>query len=516
MTMNRRTFLQQTCIGTAGLALSGLAGSVARGTEPDRPNLIYVFADQLGLNHCGYASYWGGGHYVGADHAVTPNINQFATEGVNFKNCVANMPVCSAYRASLFTGKYTTSTGMVINELRMNPYQECFGHVLTRGGYNTAYIGKWHLYANELGNHSDPKNSFVPRGVHRLGFNGFWAAFNFHHDYYGEGAYYHTESPEKIYFDEGVYEPDGQTDLAIDWLKCNGAKSSRPFALFLSYGTPHAPWNTGNVPSEYYDMFADTSLPNPPNYEDENDEPYSDNWADMSASARANLEHRRRIYYAMTTNLDWNFGRLLQYLTDSGLADNTIVVFSSDHGEMFGSQGRAAKNTFYEEAARIPFLVRWPARITSPRVSDACISTVDFMPTLLGLMNLPIPARVEGMDLSPYTLGQSADEPDFAFLQNTGACAAWQNGYEWRAIRDKQFTYARYRVDGAELLFDNDNDPYQTNNLAGDPAHQSRLNEMRAKMAAKMAALSDKNKLSTWYRDHWTDGNRVILRGARG
>jgi len=514
MKMNRRTFLKTGLIGSAGLALGGYRSSVFGHSGSTQPNLIFVIADQLGVNHCRYATYWNGTNYAGAQNARTPNLDQFAGAAINFKNCVSNMPVCSAFRATLMTGKYTTTNGMVINELRMNPYQECLGHVLTRAGYNTAYIGKWHLYANQLGNHTDPKNSFVPRGIHRLGFNGFWAAYNFHHDYYG--SYYHTESREKQYFPAGVYEPDGQTDLAMDWLRCHAKKSSRPFALFLSWGTPHAPWNTGNVPAEYYAHFSGTSLPNPPNYKPANDEPYSDNWSDLSSADRANLEAWRRIYYAMTENLDWNFGRFMQFLTDEGLADNTIVVFTSDHGEMFGSQGRAAKNTFYEEAARIPFLVRWLGHTPAGQVSDACVSAVDFMPTLLGAMGLNIPSRVEGMNLAHLVLGQTGEEPEFAFLQNTGACASWEDGYEWRAVRDKQYTYAKYRVDGKELLFDHLNDPYQTTNLAAAPSYQDKLNELRGKMSAKMLSLNDTFQVCTYYRDNWTDGNRVILRGARG
>lgn len=141
----------------------------------ERPNILYIFADQLRYQSCGYA---------GDENAITPQIDRLAAGGVNFKNAVVSMPVCSAYRASLFTGKYTTSTGMVINEVRMNPRHRCLAHILQEGGYETAYIGKWHLWANELGNHTDPKNSFVPPGPDRLGFDGTWAAFNFSHDYY--------------------------------------------------------------------------------------------------------------------------------------------------------------------------------------------------------------------------------------------------------------------------------------------------------------------------------------------
>src|SRR5205085_3707586 len=124
----------------------------------------------------------------------------------------------------------------IIQDLRSNPNHRCIGHALTDAGYHTGYIGKWHLYANELGNHDDPKNSFVPRGPHRLGFDGEWMAYNFHHKNYG--TYYHTESPEKIFYGEGVYEPDAQTSLAIGFLE-RAAAAHESFTLFLSYGPPH-------------------------------------------------------------------------------------------------------------------------------------------------------------------------------------------------------------------------------------------------------------------------------------
>ncbi|MCP4641479.1 MAG: sulfatase-like hydrolase/transferase, partial [bacterium] len=178
---SRRAFLRAAG-ATATVAACGLGDRAMGADQPAHPNLVFVFADQLGRNHCGYA---------GADKARMPRIDQFAREGVDFSNAVSTMPVCAAFRASLFTGKYPTSTGMVINELRMNTNHECIGHVLTRAGYRTGYIGKWHLYANELGRHFDPKNSFVPPGPDRLGFDGYWAAYNFHHLYYN--TYYHTD-----------------------------------------------------------------------------------------------------------------------------------------------------------------------------------------------------------------------------------------------------------------------------------------------------------------------------------
>ena len=464
-----------------------------------QPNLIYVLADQLRYQSLGYA---------GDPKARTPMIDEFARESANFRNAVSGHPVCAPYRASLFTGKYTTSTGMVINELRMNPNHECLAHVLTRHGYETGYIGKWHLWANELGNHLDPKNSFVPAGPHRLGFDGFWAAYNFHHEYYK--GYYHTNSPEKIPI-QG-YEPDYQTGMAVDLIR-KYAGGEKPFALFLSVGTPHDPWGRDNVPPEYLAVFEkDTELAEftlPPNYKPE-DDPYSDAWGRFKdPNQRASIPDWLRVYYAMTANLDWNFGRILKALERAGLSENTIVVFSSDHGEMMGSQGRRAKNIFYEEAVRVPFLVRWPGRIPAGNVSDACLNTPDIMPTLLSMMGMPIPAKVEGMDLSHCAYGKPGPEPEAAFMQNTGACAIWEDGYEWRGLRGKRYTYAVYRVDRREFLFDSQADPYQLRNLADDAGHRDVLDQHRSLLKRRMSDLGDEFRMSTWYRDHWTN-DRVI------
>jgi len=470
-------------------------------TAASRPNLVFVLADQLRYQSCGFA---------GDARARTPNLDTFAKQGVIFRNAVSGHPVCAAYRASLFTGKYTTSTGMVINELRMNPNHDCLAHVLTRGGYDTAYIGKWHLWANELGNHEDPKNSYTPSGPYRLGFDGFWAAYNFHHEYYK--GYYHTDSPKKI--PVKGYEPDVQTELAIGQIKRH-ARGGKPFALVLAIGTPHDPWHSNNVPPEYYAMFADQGkeprFALPPNYKPENDS-YSDAWGRFRGPGeRQAILRWLRAYYAMTANLDWNFGRLLKAIDDAGIRDNTIVVFTSDHGEMMGAQGRRAKNIFYEEAVRVPFVMRWPGRIPAGTASDACLNTPDIMPTLLGLAGLPIPAKVEGADLSHCAFGKPGPEPDAAFMQNTGACAIWEDGYEWRALRSKQHTYAIYRKDRKELLFDNLKDPYQLQNLAASPGQEETLNRFRALLKTRMQELEDTFEASTWYRDHWVK-DRIITR----
>jgi len=435
---------------------------------------------------------------------------------MNFRQCVSTMPVCAAYRASLFTGKYPSSTGMAINEIRMNPNHRCLGHVVTEAGYQTGYIGKWHLWANSS-NHNAMESSYIPpdKRNYRLGWDGFWAAYNFNHQYYAN--FYYMDDPVKRHFDG--YEPDAQTDMAIDFIKKHTGKDgdAKPFYLTLSLGTPHDPWSAKNVPEEYHKKFQDVKFPLPESWSDTPD-PYMDRntepkkWLEFW---KPNMERLQQVYYAMTANLDDNVGRLLKAVKDAGIENDTIIVFTSDHGEMFGANARVFKLTFYEPSARVPMLIRWPGKI-APGTSDACMGTPDIMPTLLGLMGLEIPKTVEGLDLSAITRGQAGPEPEFAFLQGLGHTYQWHDGFEWRALRDKRFTYAVYLRDKSELLFDNQADPKQMKNLAADPAHAEKLAELRGKLAAKMKSLEDTFEKCSWYRDHWTDGNRNIIASARG
>jgi arylsulfatase A-like enzyme len=276
----------------------------------------------------------------------------------------------------------------------------------------------------------------------------------------------------------------------------------RPVHLLLSGSRP---WDKSNVPPLYYEAFRDISFPNPPNFKDSPD-PYADrfNTPEFWENVKPLLEQWRRGYYAMVNLLDDELCRLLKAISDAGIADDTIFIYTSDHGEMMGSQGRVQKLTFYEEAARVPFLIRWPGHTPEGKECDACINTPDIAPTILGLLGLDIPEEMEGMDLSHLALGQSGPEPDFAFMQGMGHTYLWIDGSEWRAVRDKRYTYTRYLRDGSEHLYDNLNDPYQTRNLVKDPGAQAVLKRMRDAMMSKMASLKDEFKTCTWYRDHWT------------
>lgn len=465
------------------------------------PNLVYIFADQLRYRSCGYT-----GNYL----AQTPNIDRLSTEGVDFCNATSMHPLCAPYRASLFTGKYSSSTGMVINELKMNPNHRCFADVLTQAGYSTSYIGKWHLYGNSP-DHTIQENHYIPPGPDRLGFNGFWSAYNFWHDYYH--AFHYQDGFVRVNLDG--YAPDVETDMAIEWVK-EAKKVETPFALFLSYGTPHDPWDLDNVPSEYKKKFETIDFPLPENYADGTDGFYDKDrdhkwWMEC---LKPELKQQLQIYHAIINNLDWNVGRVLEAIED--ISEDTVVVFTSDHGELFGAHGRCAKNIFYDEAIRVPFIARWPGMIPANHTSDACLNTPDIMPTVLSLLGLETPKGVEGMDLHKCALKQSTVEPEAALLQGMGHVYRWTDGGEWRALRTKRYTYATMRLDRSEYLFDNIEDPLQQNNLANDPYYPDYLeviNNFRDMLHNKLNQLNDTYEVCTWYRDHWTE-DRIIRQTA--
>lgn len=466
-----------------------------------RPNLVYIFADQLRHDVLGYA---------GDEKAITPHLDRMAAEGVSFINTTCVSPVCSAYRASLFTGKYSSSTGMVINESCLNPNQDTIAYRLHDAGYNLGYLGKWHLV--------DRHTRSIPQGPARMGFQhaSLWKAYNFNHMNF-KGYYWEDEGEELVRKEIDGYQTDAWNNMACEFIE-ESAKVEQPFALFLSYSPPHDPWTQDNLPEGYYDKFKDVSFPHPENFKEDPD-PYADRMKteEEFGQWKLKLEDSRRCYYAMVNHLDDKLGEIMECLKKAGCDEDTIVVYTSDHGEMFGSQGRVFKLTFYEEACRVPFLVRWPAGIDGGRVSDACLNTPDIAPTLAGLMGIEPPGESEGMDLSHCAQGKNGPEPEYSFMQGMGHTYLWEDGSEWRAIRSKQYTYARYLCDGSEHLYDIQKDPFQKKNLIDELEMKDVLAEMRSSLNKKLAELDDEFLPFTQYQK-WMAPNDAYssVASARG
>ncbi|NOZ19779.1 MAG: sulfatase [Planctomycetes bacterium] len=413
------------------------------------PNILFVFGDQ----HRGQDL-----RCMGNSDVITPNFDRLAEGGSLFTNAISNCPLCVPARGSLITGRHPLSHKAVSNDLPLSTDEVGIAELLKPLGYRTGYIGKWHL-------DGVPRDKFTPPGKRRFGFD-YWAAWECHHNYF-KGRY-HRDTPE-VHHIEG-YEPDFQTDLAIRFMEENRGD---PFCLFLSWGPPHAPYQL--VPDKYKAMYDPSKIALRPNAKDPDRQVLAD-------------------YYAAITALDWNMGRMMEALDRLGIAEDTLVVYSSDHGDMLWSQGTTKKEQPWEESVLIPFIIRWPGRIPAGRRADTLLSIVDMPPTLLGLAGADVPERMEGADLSKGVVGDKMEEPQSVFLylpMPAGQANAKGIG-PWRGVRTKRHTYARWRDGSGWVLYDNEKDPYQLNNLIDDPASQDLRSRLESDLQYWLGRTGDK------------------------
>lgn len=417
------------------------------------PNILYVFADQWRAQATGHA---------GDPNVKTPNLDALETESLSFTNAVMGCPVCSPARACMVTGRYPLTHGVFMNDLHLNHDAVSIADAFGAAGYDTAYIGKWHLDGHGRSNFIPPEG--------RQGF-GFWRALECTHDY--NRSSYYADGPEKLMWNG--YDAIAQTQEARWYLEGHG--SERPFLLFLSWGPPHSPYDT--APERYRAMYRADSLVLRPNVPQ-----------DCEALARRRLAG----YYAHITAMDDCIGELDQALKANDLEKDTILVFTSDHGDMLGSHGFWGKQVPYDESILAPFLLRYPGefgrkarRITYP------INTPDIMPTLLGLCGIPIPATVEGSNYGPL-LRDEKDPGDVAALIAAYApFGDWikkRGAVEYRGVRTERYTYVR-SLKGPWLLYDNEKDPCQMDNLCDHPAYAKARAKLERALAEKLKETRD-------------------------
>ena len=457
-------------------------------TNP-HPNLVFLFADQLRYQSLGYA---------GDRYAYTPEMDRLAERSVNFRQAVSVFPVCGPFRNSLFTGCYPSTTGMFDNGLRCMTETDAFGHVLERNGYRTGYIGKWHLYEGG-------RDAFVPPGPARLGFDQLWQSYNWNHDYYN--GFYYEDTPVPIQM-EG-YQTSVQTDMAEKFLTKG---DSDPFALFVSYEVPHPPNDVSQNPDGEYYQLSSKPPAMPANAEVDlfrGPHKQSDEW--FASEWFSDQDEQVRSYYLQTAAFDEAVGRICRTLEKTGQMENIILVVTSDHGEMLFSHRRRHKRIFYEESVRVPFLLSFPGRYQGT-TTDACLNTPDIMPTLLELMDLPIPDQIEGRSLVSDIEQPRLD--DCAFLQGMSESSFFASE-EWRGIRDGRYHYVLTREPREEFLFDLEHDPGQVRNFAGDPDKKELLTDMRARLEESLRKRSDTFESTGWYREHWTQDAKIVESATR-
>lgn len=443
--------------------------------EVTRPNIVFVIADQWRAQAFGFA---------GDPNVKTPNFDKFERECVNFTQAVSGMPVCSPTRASLLTGQRPLTHGVFLNDVPLNPNAVTLPKELKNAGYDTACIGKWHIDGHG-------RSNFIS-AERRQGFD-YWKVLECTHSY--NKSFYYADAAEKLTW-QG-YDAIAQTHDAAQYLKTR-ANSKKPFLLWLAWGPPHNPYET--APAKYREMYSSDKIQLRPN---------------VPANAQTPARAFHAGYYAHCTALDDCFAELLATLKETGLADNTIVVFTSDHGDMLGSHNQQRKQRPWEESARVPMLWRIPAALgIKPERLEGAINTEDVMPTLLSLCGLQIPTSVEGFDFSAYMRGGADPSGGAALIQCVspfGEFTRANGGREYRGIRTKQHTFVR-TLDGPWLLFDNLKDPYQLDNLAGKPEHAALQTKLDTRLKNKLAAQHDEFLPGANYIAKW--GYKVDANGT--
>jgi arylsulfatase A-like enzyme len=500
--IGRRDFVKSAVVGGGAVALACALGNnplEARGVK--RPNIVFVFDDQYRQDMNKFIP--------------TPHADRLAREGITFPNMISTTPLCTPFRGMLMTGRYPTHSGIVLNFVEANPNQNphCLANMFDRAGYNTAFIGKWHLaagyripdglfkYQAELERayrESHPNTEYVPPGPERLGFR-FWQAYNFHADYHH--YWFYEDRPQKIYSKK--YETDTNFDQAIDYIEKHKGQGN-PFLLVVAPHPPHPPWSPESPPEGYLAKVPEArDLYHSPNVPKENNP--------MKPESL-------RSYLAMAKNFDDNLGRLMDYLDRSGIGDNTILVFTSDHGEMAGSHGRLNKMVPYTEAANVPLKMRWPGKIPAGVVSDALFTPIDFLPTLCGFAGVKPPSESDGQDLSDIALGRGRSYREAVLMANyTSHWDFFQTETlwpEWRGVHTKRYTYVKW-LTGREELYDNLEDPFQMRDLAGEGSAKQTLLELRWRLKELMTYAHDDFLNGRQYAS-WYDDRRNLIRTALG
>ena len=431
----------------------------------DLPNLIFVYPDQMR----GQAA-----AFLNEEPVITPNLDLFAKESLVLTQAVSNYPVCSPSRAMLMTGKYPHANKVLGNcnsegaafGYELQQADICWSDILKARGFSTAYLGKWHLdspYRPYVPGYNNTEeyawNEWTPP-KRRHSFD-FWYAYGTY-DLHMEPMYWPTFAGRDEFVKVQEWGPIHETDLALQYIRNDGEKyrdPKKPFALVVAMNPPHMPYD--QLPIRYVDMYRGksyTDLITRPNVDLNGD-------SEMSQLAR---EHTKN-YFAMITGVDEQFGRILNTLKDMNLEENTIVVFTSDHGNCLGAHAMVSKNNPYEESMRVPFLIRWPGKII-PRQDDLLLSTPDIYPTLLELMGMAemIPQDVEGSSHAAiFQTGQGTRPSSQLYIY----VPVGEPAFGMRGVRTHTHTLVLNKKQAGSMqftLYDRIHDPYELMNVVDE------------------------------------------------
>ncbi len=428
-----------------------------------KPNILFFFTDQQRADTCGCH---------GASLGLTPCLDQLAKEGVAFDNAITCQPVCGPARAVIQTGKYATKNGCYRNMIALEDNGKTLAHQLADHGYSTNYIGKWHLAGTEL----DP----VPMEK-RCGYKDQWIAadlLEFTSDAY-EGFFFDRENRRIDFKDR--YRPDLLTDYAVDFIK--EYDREEPFYLMMSFLEPHHQNHRHRyvAPDGYADKLRDLPAPKDLVELDKQDADWRQNLAD---------------YYGCIKRLDENLQRVVDALKEKGIYEDTVILFTSDHGSHFRTRNGEYKRSCHEASVHIPMVIRGGEYIGGKAVKKA-VSLVDLAPTILEIAGVPADPDMDGRGAACLVRADDEDWDENILIQISESQVA-------RALRTPRYKYCitaphkdGWRDESSEVyteecLYDLEKDPFELHNVVVDPDYELIKIELREKLLEKIEASGEK------------------------
>ncbi len=474
------------------LTVSGLITAAAQDRSDDAPtNVVFILSDDHRHDFMGF-------HEDAPSYIETPSMDRMAREGVHLKNAFVTTSLCSPSRASILTGQYAHKHRVVDNTSPIPEGTRFFNEDVQQNDYKTAYIGKWHMGEVD----DDP----MP-GWDR------WVSFR------GQGVYsnptLNVDGERDEY--EG-YTSDILTDFAVDWLGEREDNPDEPFFLYLSHKAVHAEFE----PAERHDgYFEDIEIEYPEtmdnterNYRTKPDwvkeQRYSWHGVDYMFHGDFNFNQFYRAYIETLLALDESVGRVLDYLEESGLAENTLVIYMGDNGFLHGEHGLIDKRQAYEESMRVPMLAWSPGYIEAGTVVEELVRNIDIAPTLLELTGTQTNIEMDGLSFLPLLTG-GKEERDREFLYEYYWEAAFPHTPTTFSLRGDRYKYIWYHgVWDMNELYDLQEDPQERHNLIEVPQYQELRNEMRNRLFDKMestGAMQIPLRRFNWQADEKLEGN---------
>ncbi len=443
-------------------------------------NVLWILCDQLR---------WHALSCHGDPNIQTPNIDRLAAEGADFQRAYCPTPVCTPARGNLFTGQYGNVNGLPLLGDLLAPDKRTIAHTFKEAGYRTSYVGKWHMAStqNAIG-HNEGTDWWVHPQL-RGGFED-WFAFELSNHFW-KSAY---STGNKMWPPQTIegYQTDELVKLSLGYLD-KQIKEDQPWFHVLSVEAPHHGMDDQGKTLVTVGDQKHSRHPAPPEYEARFKPEDVTLRKNVPPECEAVAQSKLAQYYAQIANLDDNVGRVLDWLDENGLADSTLVCLTSDHGEMGGSQCRMQKACIYDEATRIPMIMRLPGVIQKKAAPEDLISLVDVFPTTAELCGLSAPEEVQGFSLAKCATGEDVnpvrDTLLFQWFGNMRYLPASKKDIFWRGIRTHhpKWTYcvSSDTRDG-QFLFDDEADPYQMNNLFDDPECREIRVELHVKLEAEL------------------------------